>query len=1236
MSMLRYNELITFEPVESVVKLREANDNEKAIQLLHTYVISDNMADRLIHDIFEQLQYDRIVDNKGLLIVGNYGSGKSHLMSVISTIAEMEGATNYIKNIAVAEKAKEIEGKFKVIRAEFGAVTMSLRDIICQHLEDGLSEMGIDYTFPSVAEVTNNKDMLFEMMELFHEEYPEQGLMLVIDELLDYLRGRKEQELTLDLGFLREIGEVCQGTRFRFISGVQEMLFDNPKFSFVADSLRRVKERFHETRIVREDIAYVVSERLLKKDDQQKALIREHLSKFTKLYDGLSEQMEEYVNMFPIHPAYLEMFEQVSIGEQRVALQTITNEIKKLHDNEVPTDSPGFVSFDRYWTYIEGDSSLKSNARVKTVMEKVITLRGTIQAGVKRPYQAMANQIVNALAVFRLTTDDLKIPIGLTSETLRDKLFLIQSIILDFEDDAANTLKTSIESVIKNIREAASFQFISVNESNNQYFINIDESIPVDELISQRGEGLSDHQLDTIYFDILKKAMEVTDVTTYVQNYKIWLHELPWMDRRVKRQGYLFFGAPNERSTAQPERDFYIYMLQAFEIPKFKDEEKEDEVFFKLKDRNEEFVELLRKYGGAVQMSNDTSTNKKLYTEKVSTYQKGLIKWLRDNLVHAYEVIYKGKTGSVLDHGFFLPQNPDTLVEVIDSVSQDFLSEWFAVKYPDYPTFRKLERTYLTKENLHTYVKDALEYLNGKRTSQGEVLLDGLVLLDEQGNTTTRKTERAKWIVDLLADKEKGQVLNQNELIEVISTSQGSPDKRLTKKYDLEPELLVVILGALIIDGKIVVTVEGTQYEAMNFSEFIQIPVERLTYFSHIKEPTGLPVGEIQALLNLFDPRQINFSKQDNVDFAIKDIIKNSRIATENVVEMLANLDIKFQIWDGLLFTDEEMSEIKSKLSSLNEFLQRLQVHNTRAKMMNLKFDMTRIEEEQENLGKLEELINLQGKINDYRIIADYLVQAKLIVSPNSTWNEQVDIVLDNLSLSLKNNKDCSVDIADLERLKKEYIDYYFDLHQKKRLNATEEKKKAELLQSNEFRAIKMLADGIEILPDTKGFLDWENKLKQFKVCYHLTQNTLQNSPQCNICNFNPREEGIYETQSVSEMADDLHGILDIWTDSIVTNFNDPLVQESIELLDAKQKELIHELIERKAFKLPISYGLIQTINTVMKGIHKEQLSANQIMEVFGDGNPLTVKEIEKNIKKLLNDIVGNSNQDRVRIIVKK
>src|SRR5699024_9703470 len=297
--MLRYNDLISFEPIESVIQLREADDKDKAISLLQSYVISDHMADKLIEDIFENLQFERMVDNRGMLIVGNYGSGKSHLMSVVSTIAELPESSQYLRYEQVAEKAKEIEGKFKVIRAEFGAVTMSLRDIIFQHLEKGLERMGIDYTFPPADQVTNNKDKLYELMEL-----------------LDYLRSRNEMQLTLDLGFLREVGEVCSNSRFRFISGVQEMLFDNPKFSFVADSLRRVKERFKETRIVREDIAFVVSERLLNKNEEQKALIREHLSKFTKMYNGLSEEMETYVNMFPIHPAYLEMFERVNIAEK--------------------------------------------------------------------------------------------------------------------------------------------------------------------------------------------------------------------------------------------------------------------------------------------------------------------------------------------------------------------------------------------------------------------------------------------------------------------------------------------------------------------------------------------------------------------------------------------------------------------------------------------------------------------------------------------------------------------------------------------------------------------------------------------------------------------------------------------------------------------------------------------------------------------------------------------------------
>src|SRR5205085_10215832 len=131
-------------------------------------------------------------------------------------------------------------------------------------------------------------------------------LLLVVDELLDYLRSRNEQALILDLAFLRELGEVPLTARFRFIGGLQESLFDNPRFEFVADQLRRVRDRFEQVRIARQDIAFVVAERLLRKTDTQLAQITTHLRKFTVLYPALADHLTEYARLFPIHPAYID------------------------------------------------------------------------------------------------------------------------------------------------------------------------------------------------------------------------------------------------------------------------------------------------------------------------------------------------------------------------------------------------------------------------------------------------------------------------------------------------------------------------------------------------------------------------------------------------------------------------------------------------------------------------------------------------------------------------------------------------------------------------------------------------------------------------------------------------------------------------------------------------------------------------------------------------------------------
>lgn len=71
---MRYSDLIQFEPIESVIQLLDANRPAEAKKLVATYVMSDDMAERIAKQMIPQLSFDESVDHMGVLVVGNYGS----------------------------------------------------------------------------------------------------------------------------------------------------------------------------------------------------------------------------------------------------------------------------------------------------------------------------------------------------------------------------------------------------------------------------------------------------------------------------------------------------------------------------------------------------------------------------------------------------------------------------------------------------------------------------------------------------------------------------------------------------------------------------------------------------------------------------------------------------------------------------------------------------------------------------------------------------------------------------------------------------------------------------------------------------------------------------------------------------------------------------------------------------------------------------------------------------------
>ncbi|MCW2238223.1 hypothetical protein M2351_002786 [Azospirillum canadense] len=1228
-----------------MIELRHADKAERARALVETYVISDEMADRLKSIIIPNLQFETPSDNKGLLVVGNYGTGKSHLMAVLSALAENAELLPSVRNNAVRTAAGAMAGRFKVVRTEIGSTKMPLRDIIVQEIESHLAELGVAYSFPPAETLRNHKGAFEEMMRVFHEEFPDHGLLMVVDELLDYLRSRNAQDLILDLGFLREVGEVCKDLRFRFVAGVQEAIFNNQRFSFVADDLRRVQARFDQILIASRDIKYVVAERLLQKSADQQSKIRAHLSKFTKFYGRMNEQLDEFVRLFPIHPDYFSTFERVQVAEKREVLKTISHSIKRVLNHDVPTGQPGLIAYDQYWATLSTEPSLRAVPEIRDVITCATTLEDRIDKAFTRPqYKPLAKRIIHALSVHRLTTGDIYRPLGATPEELRDGLCLFQPGIEEMGGDPAEDLLTQVEAAIREIHKTVSGQFLTINKENRQAYLDLRKTDDYDALIDKRAETLSDDQLNRYYYTALKQAMELTDVPTQVTGFHLWQRELEWRDRMVTRRGYLFFGTPNERATAIPVRDFYIYFLQPFDTPVYKDEQRQDEMLLRLDQRDETFTKALRGYAGALEQSASASGQAKdTYDTKARGYLKALVAWLRENATRCFEVTHQGKSksllewlkgGSVRDRLNLGPNQTADFRQIIDLVGSVCLSKWFEEQAPEYPTFTRL----LTAETRRTAVADALRAIaGGPRTQQANAVLDALELLDGDKIQPT-KSRYANLVLTKLKAKGQGQVVNRSELLE----DDNGVEYFAVKPFRLEPELLLVVLAALVHGGHLVLSIPGDKIDATKLGTLAATPLDDALQFKHIEQPKDLNLPAIRAL---FDLLGLGGGLANNVaqgqDKPVTELQDKVAASVKKLVEVRHQIAGGVNFWKAQVIDEAERDKIIVKLDAAKAFLESLQAFNSPGKLKNFRHDEAAVKEHEAALATLTQAERLVELIRDLMPEVGYISEAELVLPVDHPWMAQVTAVRNAVIAELKDDARRTEtgfvkSVKDrIGQLKRDYVKAYSDLHTRARLGPSDDSKRSRILRDDRLDALRMLVT-IDLLNKAE-LTDLQNDLNGLKECSKLTETELEQQPICPHCNFRPAVEKVEvsASQRLDQFGDRLDRILLGWTQNLYLNLKDPTVKESLELLPPEQKGLVEDFLEEAVLPDPVDARFVTAVSEALKGLQKVVLTTDQIRDaLLKGGSPAGIEDLKERFKAFLDDATKGKEKNKVRVVI--
>ena len=1258
---MKYKDLIQFDPIESVVQLRDADKSSAARTLVNTYVISEEMAERLTQLVIPQMQFDRPLDNKGLLVVGNYGTGKSHLMSVVSSLAADASLLEGLNHAGVRGAASQIAGRFKVIRSEIGATTMSLRDILVAELEEHLEKLGVKYVFPETSTITSHKRAFEDMMAKFGEVFPEHGLLLVVDELLDYLRARKDQELILDLNFLREVGEVCKDLRFRFMAGVQEAIFDSPRFAFVADSIRRVKDRFEQILIARNDVKFVVAERLLKKTTEQQAKICDYLMPFAKYYGSLNERMDEFVRLFPVHPDYIDTFERVTVVEKREVLKTLSMGMKGILGKNVPQDEPGLIAFDSYWNTLKQNASFRAIPQIRAVIDCSQVLESRIEnAFPRKQYKPMALRLIHALSVHRLTTGDIYAPMGVSAEELRDRLCLFDPLIAELgSDEPDKDLQTHVETVLREIHKTVSGQFISFNADNRQFYLDLKKIDDFDALIDKRAESLGQAQLDRFYYEALKRVMECQDAT-YVTGYKIWQHELVWQEHKAARTGYLFFGAPNERSTAVPQRDFYLYFIQPADPPRFKDDKAGDEVFFRLKGTDEDFQTALKSYAAALDLAATSSGHAKAtYESKANGFLKNLVQWLQKNMTTVFEVTYQGRTKSmtewakgksIRDLSGLSPHETINFRDLVNTIAGVCLAPNFENQAPDYPFFSVL----ITGNNRAQAAQDALRAIAGQnRTKQATAVLDALELLDLPAGQAggdmkidPYKSKYAKFILDTVKAKGHGQVTNRSEIIQ----DDHGLEYMNPGGSRLEPEWVSVLVAALVYSGDIVLAIPGRKFDATGLQQLAATGMDELVRFKHLEQPKEWNLPALKSLFELLGmtPGMAQLVTQgkdepvQNLQQAVGKIVKRIVMTQQTLREGLSFLGL-----DLLAGTD-----LASQANGLDEakgFFESLQAYSSPGKLKNFRYSTPEVLAHEKAVKALDELDALREFIMDHSPTASWLSTAEAVLPAEHDWVDRMKTtrqdVLDALKhADLTELASQSQGIgAKLQKLKKDCIVAYISLHTKARLGVNDDKRKAGLLGDQRLQTLLKLA-GIDLMP-RQQLTDYQNRLAGLKSCFALTEQNLDASPICPHCEFRPVVEiGVSGSDNaqlgnaaaiLNALDDELDRMLENWIKALLANLEDPITQANMDLLKIDDREPLEAFIKSKELPAPLDSNFVHALKEVLSGLVKVTVKAQELQQALQvtDG-PATPAEMKKRFEEYIDRLTRGKDPAKVRIVM--
>lgn len=809
--------LFQYTPIKDVVDIdSDLRETESQKRLVVDYIVSEGLEPQ-IADFFENLQKP---NHKAVKIIGNYGSGKSHLLAFLISLVNQPDYRPLVKNAAIQKALDKTSRRFYTVQFEMQPVQMDLSEFFFRRIEKQIREK-YSIEIPAWNEkIVDLKEHLTLIVETLKRHDPGRGLLVVVDEVSDFLQSKTAPDMKRDFQFLRIVAQVCQDQDVLLVISMQEDIYTSPKLQNVAADEDRIGQRFQTITIRREAVRQVIAQRIVPKTAQQEADIRQKLKPFADKIEDVAHNLDDYISLFPFTPSLLHLFNELPYFEKRGIIQFAQNQLKY----DLAKLFPFFYTFDRIFDLLADNPNIRNLEGVYDVVRVERIIEQKILTNLEPKLHGDAFKIVKALAIYALWGKGSN---GATAKELAEQLLVLPQ-------NTAFEAQMQVSIIVKKIREATDGFYLKVvkdDKSGNDFFKfdpAVDGKDP-EERIESKIVAIGGEE-DKIEEELFRQLRDILDLDPWRQTPNVFEDECAWASVKSYRRGLIVFSKKNQEIPAlDAAPDFVVHFISPYskkESPHFA----ATQINIRLHPGKEENIEHLKRIVAIRSLIDDkvlVAVMQKKLQEALDGYRNpagvtitGIRFRLAKLLLNHAEVDLDDKPVSLKS---VLGKEPENLAEIFSELKKRLLDACFNERFPEHPKYSEQLSSANISNALTTLADEVTKGDFTRLTQRTRNFLATLNLLNPNGDPDLAANSIARRILSTVQSKGAKVTDIEKELVADLAAA----------PYGLEPQIVHFLLLLMTTLGKVALKAKGggddidlsnIREKFRNLSQFENIP----------------------------------------------------------------------------------------------------------------------------------------------------------------------------------------------------------------------------------------------------------------------------------------------------------------------------------------------------------------------------------------------------------------------------